>query len=269
MGTHGTTVSNFQHLSPASRRTGPQPPYLITRVEFDHISPLSCALSPSELHGLAQAQVRANKLPTYLVFAHDLCLYLSPHGQELLLDETPLSLLVVSGLLASVPCVSGSSEDETRKTEFIDWTSRALEGCTRQAACLGLNGQARAVRDLIQRDFREPLVVFGPHRHKIGEISRDGVHCHRRQRPPGLTQCAVCKEWSGSCAVTQAGSDDRRVVPVLCRCANDNHCAACGALLAERKLGSAYFVEESEALRYYPGYQAFTHRCVDVLRSER
>lgn len=265
METRGTTISTFQHLSPESLQTGPRPPYLITRVEFDHLTPLPYGLSPRELHDLARVQVRANKLPTYLVLDHDLCLYLSPRGQEFLLDKTPLSLLVVSGLLASVPCTAEHSEDETRKAEFLDWTSRALEGCTRQAACLGLNGRARAVSELVKRNFGGKLVAFQAHRHDIGQIHWSA---HRWHGIPGLKTCATCGERSGSCTVSTANSDETRTVPVLCRCANDNVCAACGGLLAERKLGSIHFSEESQTLRYYPGYRAFTHRCANVLKGE-
>lgn len=265
MGTRGATISNFQHLSPASRQADPQPPYLITRVEFDHISPLPQELSSSELRLLAREQAKANKLPTYLVIAPDISLYLSPSAEEFLVSDTPPSLLIVSGYLRLVQSSVGTEQNNTRKKEFVEWAKRTLEGCTRQAACLGLNGQARAVSALVQRDFGGKLVAFQAYRHHIGQIHRS---THRWHGIPGLRTCATCGERSGSCTATQGSSGETRTVPVLCRCANDNLCAACGTLLAERKLGSIYFAEESQTLKYYPGYRAFAHRCPELHRKE-
>ncbi|BFU89189.1 MAG: hypothetical protein NTAFB01_03760 [Nitrospira sp.] len=246
---------------PAKGNKGRGYPHLLTQLEFNHVAPLPSGRSPDVLRQLAREQVTANKLPTFLALAPDFCLYLSPNGTEFLLDETPHSPLVVSGFLEPVRRVEWTAADQIRQDEFSEWAKRTLEGCTKQAACLGLNGRARAVSELVGRNFGDPVVVFPPRRHQVGNIHRVAVHCHRRQCPLGLTRCGLCGEWKGTCTVTESGIEGTRVVPVLCRCANDNYCAGCGGLLAERKLGSVYFLGESETLWYYPGYKAFTHRC--------
>lgn len=76
----------------------------------------------------------------------------------------------------------------------------------------------------------------------------------------GLARCARCAEWQGRC-LDPSPRFAGQVMEVHCPCANDNHCAACNALLNERKLNANYYDESDGQIWHVPAFSAFNHLC--------
>jgi len=81
--------------------------------------------------------------------------------------------------------------------------------------------------------------------------------------PKGLDKCPACGGWRGECLGT-AENYKTSVLPVSCRCDNNNRCARCGNPLHEHKLNSNIFEPSDGQIRYVPGFACFGHVCPDL-----
>ena len=87
--------------------------------------------------------------------------------------------------------------------------------------------------------------------------------------PKGCTRCPRCGEYQGFYAEAHrpaCGNQNGHSTAcyVYCLCANNNRCAACGKLLAERKLRGHYFDDRGDRISYYSGLHALAHRCAEA-----
>jgi hypothetical protein len=78
--------------------------------------------------------------------------------------------------------------------------------------------------------------------------------------PRGLERCSSCSEWQGEC-LDPNPLFQGHVVPVHCRCENNNRCARCGELLHDRRLNGNYYDEEDGQVWHVPGFCGLSHQC--------
>jgi hypothetical protein len=216
-------------------------PYLVTRIvpTLNHIIPLSDSLDESSLRSVARYQHQSNQLPTCLVLGVRSCIYFDGHGAEAASEHVPSGGIVVAEHLkprAPLEDTAWWDEKMTRLRAFI-------EGQT----CAGPTGYL--LGDLTKGGrlaTAEELQLFAG-------TSRDGV-------PTGLSRCAVCAEWKGTC-LDPSPQFHSQLMTVACRCDNDNRCARCHALLAERKLNANSYCESDGAIWHTPGFVGLSHQC--------
>jgi hypothetical protein len=91
--------------------------------------------------------------------------------------------------------------------------------------------------------------------HRLAGVDADGV-------PNGLEQCGDCGNRHGHC-LDPNPNFTTWLVQVHCRCENDNRCARCGSLLAERKLNANYYNEGDGQIWHVPGFSGLSHCCPD------
>lgn len=216
-------------------------PYLVTHIvpTLSHIIPLSDSLDENSLRSIARSQHRSNQLPTCLVLGARSCIYFDDHGAETQTAHVPSGGIVVAERLKPCPpleCTSWWKVKMTRLRAFIQGQPSAGSA----GYLLGdLTKGGRAAT-------AEELQLFA------GE-NRDGV-------PTGLSRCAVCTEWKGTC-VDPSPQFHEQLMTVVCRCDNDNRCARCHTPLAERKLNANWYCESDQTIWHHPGFTAFEHRC--------
>ncbi len=71
-----------------------------------------------------------------------------------------------------------------------------------------------------------------------------------------------------SFACWQGDGEPSHQLIVHCRCENDNRCAACGGLLAARKLNANYFDPADGSVWHVPGFSGFHHQCTSDSKGE-
>ena len=214
-------------------------PYLVTRVvgAMRHIMLLPDDLSAADLVEIVHRQARANRLETCLALSAVAALYMATDGTEQWTDAIPRGGIILTDRLRpsyAFPDTTVFADRRRRLEEFAESTR------PRSGYVLGdlTKGGRKPKRE-------ESVLLAGRH--------SNGV-------PRGLARCTGCNEWRGRCfdpAPRFAG----RVMDVHCRCANDNHCAACGALLYERKLNANYYDETDGQIWHVPGFLGFDHMC--------
>ena len=213
-------------------------PYLVTRVvdALHHILLLPRAWDIEQLAPFANKQARANKLPTCLVLAEDLCIYFREDGSGLRSSDIPRGSSIVSGKLAPAEPVPESEELAIRRMELI----------------LREEAQSRDGTTYIMGD----LTKGGRFPTPDEEERLAGTHAGNV--PKGLLPCLCCGEWRGKCFDTVLRE---LVVRVHCTCENDNRCAGCGELLHSRKLNANHFGPEDGKIWHTPAFFGFDHRC--------
>lgn len=225
-------------------------PYLLTRIvpTLNHIIPLSDSLDESSLRSVARYQYQSNQLPTCLVLGARSCIYFDGHGAETATDHVPSGGIVVAERLK--PCMP---------FEHTPWWEVKI---SRLRAFI--EGQSRA----------------GTTGYLLGDLTKGGRHATVEERqlfagttpdgiPTGLSRCAVCKEWKGTC-LDPSPQFRGQLMTVVCRCDNDNRCARCHALLAERKLNGNSYCESDGEIWHTPGFVGLGHQCPSQhLASER
>ncbi len=213
-------------------------PYLVTRIvsSLHHIILLPRSWDIQRLVDFAQKQVRANKLPTCLAFANDLCVYFQEDGSGYRSTDVPHGARIASEELAPAEPVPITEELAVRRMELILWEeSQCGEGTT-----------------IIMGDLTKGGRMPTPEEEeRLAGTHSGGV-------PKGLLPCPRCGEWRGECFDTL---NRCLVVRVHCRCENDDRCADCGELLHERKLNANYFDPADKHIWHVPGFSAFSHRC--------
>jgi hypothetical protein len=213
-------------------------PYLATRIEPDlyHLLLLPRDWPLYSQLNVAFRQAEANRLPTHFLITPDSCLWLQPSGAVVPARAEPREVAVTFGKIQ--PCEALPVE-----VELVE--------------------RYGALREYV-RDGGERTIGCDPHRggwspspeemeSYAAEVGRDGA-------PPGLDRCEECGEWCGAC-LDPASTLDPLVLPVSCRCENENECARCGEPFFERRLQSNWYDEADGELRYVSGFHALEHAC--------
>jgi hypothetical protein len=216
-------------------------PYLVTRIvpTLNHIIPLSDSLDDSSLRSMARYQHQSNQLPTCLVLGAGSCIYFDDHGAETTTDHVPSGGIVIAEHLKPHAPLEGTPWWEVKMTRlraFIE--GQPLAGTTGYLLGDLTKGGRRATAEELQR---------------FAGTSRDGV-------PTGLSRCAVCAEWKGT-SLDPSPQFHSQLMTVACRCDNDNRCARCHTLLAERKLNANCYCESDGAIWHTPGFVGLSHQC--------
>jgi hypothetical protein len=216
-------------------------PYLVTRIvpTLSHIIPLPDSLDDSSLRSLARYQHQRNQLPTCLVLGARSCIYFDGHGTETASDTVPSGGIVVSEHLK--PCTP------LEHTPWWDGKMTRLRAFVEGQRPAGRTGYL--LGDLTKggrHATAEELLLFAG-------MNPDGI-------PTGLSRCSVCAEWKGTC-LDPAPQFHEQLMRVACRCDNDNRCARCHDLLAERKLNANYYCEADGRIWHTPGFVGLGHQC--------
>lgn len=107
----------------------------------------------------------------------------------------------------------------------------------------------------------------------LGDVTKGGKPATAEERillegrqangvPRGLTRCAACPRWRGSCLDPEPCWDGL-VMRVACLCENDTRCARCGLTLAAERLGSNSYDERDGKIWHVPAFMGLSHRCAD------
>jgi hypothetical protein len=211
-------------------------PYLATRIEPElfHILLLPRDWPLYSQLNVAFRQAEANRLPTYFLLTPDSCLWLRTDGSVLPARAEPRELAVAVGKLE--PC------------EILPADPELLE----RGARLREHAAGQGERTIWCDPARGGWPPSAEEAEALAGEGEGGI-------PRGLERCPACGEWRGSCLDPR--SVEPLVLPVCCRCENDNECAWCGAFLFERRLQCNWFDEEEPALHYVPGFHALDHVC--------
>jgi len=223
---------------PADKKVFEGFPYLVTRIvdALHHVLLLPRSWDAEQLIAVAQKQVRANKLPTCLVLAGDLCVYLREDGRSFRSNSVPLSPNIALEKLLPAEPVPESDELAIRRMELI----------LREESRRGDGGS------FIMGDLTKGGRLPTP------EEEERLAGTHAGNVPNGLLPCPCCGEWRGECFDSLLRE---LVVRVHCLCENDNRCAACGELLHCRKLNANHFDPLDGKICHTPAFCGFHHRC--------
>ncbi len=214
-------------------------PYLATRVVslLHHIMLLPASWQAEQLLELARRQAQANRLPTCMVLAGDLCVYFGQDGRAYRSAEIPSGAYIVSTKLAPAEPIPESTEVAARQVGL----SIFEEAQRRNLGTGYLLGD-------VTRGGRPPT---SDEEDRLAGTHADGI-------PRGLLPCLVCGEWRGNCFDT---THRELVVRVCCTCENDNRCARCGAQLYDRKLNANFLDLADRRIWHVPGFYGLNHRC--------
>lgn len=238
-----------------------QPPYLIVRVvpRMFHVTALPTAMEPEEMAAVARTQASANRFDTCLV---------SSTGRRYFVTEPPLEEGSVPRRFdmlnhwSAVPACS-----HLQASAPFPPTEQLTE---RETLLARLVGEYQQVREAFMRERRWPI----PAPYVYGDFTKGGRDPSAADhlaltggQPPGgrigLDRCSVCGDWRGEC-LDEIELIGTRVVPVHCRCDNENSCARCGQRLAERRLNGNYYEESTDTIWHLPGIAGFKHACHTV-----
>ncbi len=214
-------------------------PYLITRITpgFYHILPLPEERSEAELREVALRQHRANRIGAALCLTAEQALDIQPDESFRPLPKVPNGGPVFGGYLQACEDFPMTPELERRTEALARITAEVKE---RGGYLLGdckKGGRTASEEELIR------LAGYGT----------DGA-------PAGLERCDTCAEWRGEC-LDPSPDFSGLVMRVHCLCENDNRCARCWGLLAERRLNANEYDEERNAVMHQPGFSGLSHRC--------
>ncbi len=121
--------------------------------------------------------------------------------------------------------------------------------------------------------------VRNPGGYMLGDLTKGGRPATPEERdrlagnrsngmPSGLERCLQCGDWRGQC-LDPSPKFAGMVMQVYCPCENDNRCARCGSLLAERKLNANYYDESDGQIWHVPGFSGLSHMCPAFASPER
>lgn len=217
-------------------------PYLVTRIgqsALRHIALAPASWPRDRLVDLARRQRDANRLDTCLVLGCHDALYLHAEGREGRAEHVPSGMPVIDRLrlAEALPATAELSHRRAHLAVFVE---------THQGKGYIVGDGLEGGRPAGPQDI-ERLAVAAP----------DAV-------PPGLRRCATCGRFAGDYLAVKAegnGDPSPRVIEVLCRCSNHNHCAACDEPLASDRLSAYSYDEEERKAWYLAAYAAFSHRC--------
>ncbi len=212
-------------------------PYLVTRFApaVYHIS-LFPNLPKERLQEIASRQFHFNRLDCTLVTGPESGIYYRPSGKVENSRTIPAGGTLLTGSLKLCCDTSKDSEVACRQVQL----RRYIE--------------SRQTGGFIRGDFRKGG-------HQASKSEREQLDGHQVNSVPyGLKKCRICGEWRGECLDPNPIFTDL-VVRVSCRCENDNRCAGCGRLLADRKVNANYFDPDDGQIWHVPGFTALNHKC--------
>jgi len=217
-------------------------PYFVTRIVpalYDVIL-LPTEMNEASMIDYSEHQARSNKLDACLVLSENRGLWFTPEGGKSFSSHTPWGGILMTGGLKTCRNFYTSEEMEERasRLDVIVGEARRRGGYIRGDPSHG--GRPATEQEL------ESLSYEGP----------GGV-------PKGLVVCPECGRLRGECLGT-AERYKTSVLPVSCRCDNNNRCARCGTSLHEWKLSSNFFNPSDRRIYYVPGFCCFGHVCPDL-----
>ena len=218
-------------------------PYLLTRV-VDALRHIILLPEPwtgrtEELLDIARRQAQANQLETALVLAADRAAFFSADGSTSGFVAAPRGGILVPDRLEPVVEIEPSDQLRARRGDLAAWMAcnQVKEGSIQ-------GNRAGSGREATPDECR-----------RLRGRNADGL-------PIGLTTCPKCREVRGECLDTNPNFP-RLVIPVHCRCDNENRCARCGKKLYDSKLnGNSYNADDGQ-IWHTPGFCGFRHRCAD------
>ena len=217
-------------------------PYYVTRIvpALYHVILLPSEWTEAALIDFASTQASFNNLEACLALSQDRGLWFTPGGETTNSRHIPAGGVLINGGLKSCRECHGSAEFEER--------ARRLEACVQETRSRGgyVRGDPSHGGRPATDQEREALSGVGP----------GGV-------PKGLVVCPECGGLRGECLGT-AEHYKKSVLPVSCRCENQNRCARCGSSLHEWKLSSNFFNPSDGRIWYVPGFACFGHKCPDL-----
>lgn len=189
-----------------------------------------------DLLDLAREQTSYNRLKSCLVLGPQTAIYLNPDGTEVTRSFVPRGGYLCHNKLK--PCRSLIEDEKTKeRKEFLDKFISSIK-------------QGGYILGDLSKGGKKP--------------TPDDVRILRGAQPNGVPKylfpCPTCGDWYGTCLDSIPGIGEL-VVEVSCLCDNDNRCAACGALLYERKLNSNYFDPRDRRVWHIPGFCGLNHVC--------
>ncbi len=212
-------------------------PYLVTFIVPDmyHIIVLPEG-GQGELMEIVRKQMSFNRLKSCLVLGPRSSVFLYPDGREVPRTFVPRGGTIYHNILK--PCKTFFEDRGLKEREEV--LDRFIRSIKKDGQILG---------DL-SKGGRKPTPEEAE---ELRGLQKNGV-------PKGLLPCPRCGEWRGECldSILDFGE---LVVQVHCVCQNDNRCAGCGELLAERKLNSNYYNPRDGRIWHYPGFVSFKHTC--------
>ena len=218
-------------------------PYLFTPMmaPLCHMLLLPADRSEKALQEMAELQVLANKLETFLVFSHERAIRYDIDGTPSPVAEAPCGGALVTGKLRAAeefPPMPELLAREESLREFIK--SQHQTGYLVGSPQLGYRP---ATADQISR---------------LSGHGADGV-------PVGLVRCGDCGAYRGECLESGSHSQ-RKIARVYCQCENHNRCARCGNPLAAWRLYAHHYDERENKILFQPTFSAMSHECTENLR---
>lgn len=218
-------------------------PYYVTRIvpALYHVILLPTEWTEASLIDFAETQAGFNNLEACLALSQDHGLWFTPDGGKIHSHQIPAGGTLIKGGLK--PC-----RDFHRSVEFEE-RARQLDACVQETRGRGgyIRGDpSHGGRAATDQEF-EALSGMG-----FGGV------------PKGLAPCPTCGCLKGECLGT-AERYKSSVLPVSCRCDNNNRCARCGSSFHEWKLSSNFFNPSDGHIWYVPGFACFGHRCPDLV----
>ena len=216
-------------------------PYLITRVVsgFYHIIVIPARQRAESYQELLLRQGEANRLETSLVLDARTAWFWSPNGDLARTSQPPTGGIIVTDRLQPCEAFDRTPDLSARHTRL----ERFVEA--RKPGGYMLGDLTKGGRPATPEEC-----------HRLAGFDADGV-------PNGLQQCGDCGDWRGQC-LDPSPNFAGEVMQVHCRCENDNRCARCGSLLAERKLNANYYRESDRQIWHVPGFVGLSHCCPGV-----
>jgi len=218
-------------------------PYYVTRIvpALYHVILLPTEWTEASLIDFASTQADFNNLEACLALSQDHGLWFAPDGGKKQSKRLPAGGILINGGLKSCREFHNSAEFEGR--------ARCLEARVQETRSRGgyVRGDpSHGGRPATDQEL-EALSGAGP----------GGV-------PKGLVVCPDCGTLRGESLGT-AERYKKSVLPVSCRCDNNNCCARCGRGLHEWKLSSNFFNPSDRRIWYVPGFSCFGHKCPDLV----
>ena len=216
-------------------------PYLLTRV-VDALRHIILLPEPwmgdtDRLLRIARGQVRANQLETALVLAPDRSVFVYADGVSSEVVGAPRGGILLPDRLEPFVEIEPSQELQARREDLAAWMK-----CNQRNDGFMLGNRAASGREASPDELR---TLRG--RNDAG-------------LPIGLSPCAVCREVRGECLDTNPQFPGL-MIPVHCRCDNENRCARCGEHLNDRRLNGNYYCRSDGHIWHTPGFCGLKHRC--------